>query len=99
MSTTLMKGTVRNGRVETDEPINLPDGTELLITVSKNGSSDVEEAWDNSPEAIAAWLTWCDSLQPMKITAEEQADTAAWLKRQDEHEAAKRDKDIEDLFP
>jgi hypothetical protein len=62
------------------------------------GTNDVEEGWDNSPEAIAAWVKWCDSLQPLKITAEEQADMDEWPKRQDEYEAAKGDKDLEGLF-
>ena len=99
MTATLMKGIVRNGRVETDKPLNLPDGTELLISVSKGCSSDVEEDWDNNPEAIADWLKWCDSLQPLKITPEEQADTDAWLKKINDFGSANRDKDIEGLFP
>lgn len=89
MISTLMKGIIRNGRVETDEPINLPDGTELLISVQNGKEGDTEEGWDNSPEAIADWLAWCDSLQPLKITAEEQADTDAWLKKINDYGSAK----------
>jgi hypothetical protein len=66
--------------------------------MSDEGSNDFKEGWDNSPEAITAWIQWCDSLQPMAITAKEQADTDAWLKRQDDYEAAKRNKDIEAAF-
>ena len=99
MNTTLMKGTVRNGRVETDEPIKLPDGTQLLISVQNGQSEDVEEGWDNSPEGVATWIRWCDSLQPLEVSAEEQADTDEWVRKSDEYDAAKRDKDIEDLFP
>jgi len=98
MSTTLMKGTVRCGRVETDRPIDLPDGTEVSISVPRNGMTEVEEGSDNRPEAIAAWINWRDSLQPLKITPEEQTDTAAWQKKTDEYEAGKRDTDIEELF-
>jgi hypothetical protein len=71
---------VRNGRVETDEPIDLPDGTELRITLaydSKNGEGD----WDNLPEEIERWLEWYDSLQPLRMTPEEEAESEAWLKR------------------
>jgi hypothetical protein len=95
-----MNGVVRNGRIETERPIDLPEGTELLISV-RNGKSaaDVEEGWDTSPEAIAAWIQWCDSLQPLKITAEEEADTDAWIRKTGEYEAAKGDDDIEGLFP
>ena len=32
---TILKAVVRDGRIETDEPIALPDGTELHITASR----------------------------------------------------------------
>ena len=55
----------RNGRIETDEPLNLPEGTRLLIPIP-NGESDDGDDWDNSPEGIAAWLKWHDSFIPGK---------------------------------
>jgi hypothetical protein len=61
---------VRNGRVETDEPIDLPDGTRLVVRPADD--DDVEDGWDNSPEGIAAWLKWYDSLEPLIFTPEEQ---------------------------
>jgi hypothetical protein len=88
-----IKAKVRNGRIETDEPLNLPDGTELLI-LRPNGTHDSpEEDWDNTPAGIAAWLKWYDSLQPLIFTAEErqalESDQEArreWeLSRFDEH--------------
>ena len=97
MNSTLLKGVIRNGRVETDQPINLPDGTELLISVQNGKSDDAEDGWDVSPEGIADWLNWCDSLQPLKIPAEEKADTEAWLKKINDYGSAKMDKRIEDL--
>lgn len=66
-----IKALVRNGRIETDEPLNLPDGTELLILRSMDGTSDKDDGWDNTPEGIAAWLKWYDSLQPLMFTVEE----------------------------
>ena len=92
-----MTGVVRNGRVEIDEPIDLPDGTELLISV-KNGKPGDDADPENSPKAIDDWLKWCDSLQPLKITPEEQADTDACLKRINDYDIANTDKGIKDLF-
>ena len=66
-----LKATVRNGRLETDQPIDLPDGTELRIPIPDSTGDD--DGWDNTPEAIAAWLTWYDSLQPLIFTEEERA--------------------------
>ena len=33
-----------------------------------------EEEWSNTPEAIADWLKWYDSLEPLVMTPEEQAE-------------------------
>jgi hypothetical protein len=77
-----IKATVRCGRLEVDEPINLPDGTELNISLPEDGE-DAEAGWDTSPEGIAAWLKWYDSLEPLIRTAAEEAETEAWMKRCD----------------
>src|SRR2546426_6808215 len=37
MSSILRKGVIRAGRVEVDEPINLPDGSEVTIIGHANG--------------------------------------------------------------
>ncbi len=58
-----IKAVVRNGRIETDGPLGLPDGTELLI-ICPNGI-DEDNALDDSPEGIKAWLQWHDSLEPL----------------------------------
>jgi hypothetical protein len=69
-----IKAVVRNGRIETGEPLDLPDGTELLIPIPDR-AGDEEPGWDNSPEGIAAWLAWSESLEPLIFTEEEKA---AW---------------------
>jgi hypothetical protein len=71
-----IRAIVRDGRIETDVPLELPDGTELLIAVPVPGADD-EHDWDNSPEGIAAWLAWADSLEPLVFTEEERAAWAA----------------------
>ena len=69
-----IKAVVRNGRIETDEPLDLPDGTELVIPLPAS-SVDEKDIWDDSPEGIAAWLTWADSLEPLIFNDSERA---AW---------------------
>jgi hypothetical protein len=69
-----IRAIVRNGRIETDSPLELPDGTELLIPVPELRADD-EGDRDNSPEGIAAWLAWADSLEPLVFT---DAERAAW---------------------
>lgn len=70
---TTIKAVVRNGRIETEEPIDLPEGTELTIPVPVPAGE--EDGWDNSPEGIAKWLAWADSLEPLVFTDDERA---AW---------------------
>lgn len=73
-----IKAIVRGGQLELEKPVELPDGTELLIPLPNGApseSGDEEAGWDNSPEGIAKWLAWYDSLQPLLFTEEE---GAAW---------------------
>ena len=69
-----IRAVVRNGRIETEEPLGLPEGTELMIPLP-DGSPEDEDGWHNSPEGIAAWLKWCESLEPLIFTDDERA---AW---------------------
>ena len=59
-----IKAVVRNGRIETEGPLDLPEGTELLIPIPDR-SGDDEPGWDDSPDGVAAWLDWADSLEPL----------------------------------
>jgi hypothetical protein len=93
-----IKATVRGGRLEVEEPIDLPDGTELLIPLPNGPGQTDDDNWDNSPEGIADWLRWYESLEPLIITPEEEADTEAWLKKMDQEGLAKMDSRTEDLF-
>ena len=69
---TAIRAKVHNGRIEPIDPLNLPEGTELLVT--KRGETDAsEQMWDDSPEAIEAWIGMYDSLEPLVFTAEERA--------------------------
>jgi hypothetical protein len=86
-----IKAIIRNGRIETDEPINLPEGTELLIPLPNGDAEREEEAWDDSPEGIEAWLRWCDSLEPLIFTEQELAALEADRRARKEWEKARFD--------
>ncbi len=58
-----------------------------------------DDAWLNTPEAIADWLKWFDSLEPLVLTPTEEADTLAWLKKLDEYSISKIEKRVEHIFP
>ncbi len=79
-----IKATVRGGRLEVDEPINLPDGTELNITLP-------DEAAEDGPmpaEEIARVLAAMDQTIPFEMTPGEEAEIEAQRQKQKEWEKA-----------
>jgi hypothetical protein len=105
---TAIKAIVKGGRLELDVPADWPEGTEVEIhpvgQAGKNADRPTtpeeevgEEGWSNTPEAIPDWLRWYDSLEPLTLTPEEEADAEAWLRKAGDYATAKMDKDVEDL--
>ena len=101
---TTIKAIVRDGKIELDEPIDLPDGTELFIPLQ--GSAKTlgirDEAWIDTPEAAEAWIRWYDSLEPLEFTPEERRKLEAIRRQDKEWELAQwenRSQRTEGLFP
>lgn len=98
-----IKGTWKNGQIIPDQQVDWPDGCRVLIEpVPREVTLGIrEEDWPNTPEAIADWIKWYDSLEPLEMTPEELADWQAARKAQKEFEKAKfeeRARRIEELF-
>ena len=93
--------TWKNGQIQPDEAGDWPDGCRLRVEpLDQQESVGVREAdWSNTPQAIADWLKWYDSLEPLEFTAEEEAELAAWRGRVKEYTIAKMDKNVERMFP
>jgi hypothetical protein len=84
-----IKGTVQNGHIVLDNPTDLPEGSRVLVEPITEEMFGVREAdWEDTPEAIAAWLQWYDSLEPLQMTPEEQAEWQAARQAQKEREKA-----------
>lgn len=96
MSSITMKGTIRNGRVEVAEPINLPDGSEVTITADSAGLSDNDRAM--TPTEIAATLAAMQKVEPFDMTDEERAAADAWEKKVNDYGIANMDRGIEEVF-
>ena len=64
-----IKAIVRDGQLEVAEPIQLPNETQVTITVQ----ADVDDDRIESPEEIEDWLRWHSSLEPFGFTSEERA--------------------------
>ena len=75
MSVILTKGFIQQGQVIVPKPIDLPDGSEVVVSNPTASEDELEDDWDNTPEGIAEWLKWYDSLQPLTFTDDERA---AW---------------------
>ncbi len=97
----MIHATWQNGRVVLDEPVDWPEGARLVIAPEQDQDAAVRLAVEQeikTPEAIAAWLKWYDSLEPLIFTPEEEADLAAWRKKVKEYSIARMDQDTQGLF-
>jgi hypothetical protein len=77
VSVILRKGVIQHGQVVVDEPINLPDGSEVTITGCPHGKFVGAEDNDRppTPEEIAASLAAMEKIEPFSWT---DAERAAW---------------------
>ena len=72
---TVIKTTVKNGKIELQVPSDWPDGVEVRIEpISRAELIGMrEENWPTTPEQMARHLDLMDRIEPMDITAEEEA--------------------------
>jgi hypothetical protein len=82
----VITGTVKNGLIVLDEPADLRDGSRVVVqpveTVESFGLS--ESDWRDTPEAIADWIDWYDSLEPIELSAADDQALEAFRARQQE---------------
>src|SRR5437899_7984732 len=96
-----IRATWKNGQIVLDGPVEWPEGSRLLIEPDQSQDEPIgmrEEDWSDSPEAIADWLKWYDSLEPQVITPEEEADLAEWRQKVKEYTIANMHKGVEGVF-
>lgn len=90
----LLKGVIRNGRVEVDEPIELPDGTGVLLTPETPGN-------DNGPvlpSEIASVLAAMRLLQPLDIPQTIADDLDDWERKLNQRGIDRSESGIEGVF-
>jgi hypothetical protein len=71
-----IKATWTNGQIVPAEPVDWPEGSELLVEpVSAGEKIGVDESgWEDSAEAIADWAAWLPSIEPLEYTEQELAE-------------------------
>ncbi len=94
-----LKGTVKNGHIVLDAPADWPEGFRVLVEPLGEAEAygSREEDWQDTPEAIAAWLAWYDSLEPLEMTPAEEAEWPAARQAQKEFEKARFNEHAEKL--
>jgi hypothetical protein len=88
--TASLKGIVRGGRVEFELPVSLADGTHVVVSA--------EETDVMTPEEIARTLAAMETLQPMNIPPNVEAELDAWERQLNQCGIDNMDKGIEDVF-
>ena len=101
-----IRGTYRNGQVHLDgpPPADWKDGTEVWLEPVDSASEDDDPdgLLGTDPESIARWLAWYESLEPLRMSDEEEADFRRVLQEQKDWELANweaRSRKIRGLFP
>ena len=85
-----IKATWRDGQIIPLEPVDWPNGTDVLVEpcVPSESVGIRDEDWSTTPEAIEVWLRWYDSLEPLLFTPEEEVALAADRQARKEYEKA-----------
>ena len=85
-----IKATWTNGQVILEDHPNWPEGRQLVVLElpQPEPTGIPDEDRSNTPEAVADWLKWYDTLEPLVFSPDEEADTEAWLKRVNDYSTA-----------
>ena len=73
-----------NGRILPSEPVDWPEGIELLVEPlappgEKIGLS--EDEWADDPDSIAAWIAAVDRIEPLVWAEGEEAELERWREK------------------
>ncbi len=63
-----IRATWVNGQIVPAEPVDWPEGIELLVEPVPAGGARIgltEEEWRDDPEAIAAWIAAVEKIEPL----------------------------------
>jgi len=96
----VVRATWRNGQIVPDGPVDWPEGSRLVVEreLAETGATvGCDEDWSDAPDSVVEWLAWYDSLEPLEITPEEEADLAEWRRKVKEYCIANMHKGIEGL--
>lgn len=81
-----IKAIIHNGRLTIDEPVDLPEGTEVEVMVYSHPANFTlrgmtEEEQGDTPEAIERWIAMVESIPAISMS---DRDWEAWQQRRKE---------------
>ena len=68
-----VKATWTNGRILPGEPVDWPEGSELVVEPVGEKVGLDEAEWRDDPAALADWDAWLRTVEPRVLTADERA--------------------------
>jgi hypothetical protein len=89
---TIVKTTIRDGRIEIPAPADFPDGTEVLVTI---GNCETDEAGPLRQAEIVRILAAMRQLEPLELSETEAADLDEWERQLNQHGLDHRDSNEE----
>jgi hypothetical protein len=92
---TVMKTTIRNGRIDVPAPNGFPDGTEVVLTIG----TEIPEEGPLSSDEIARLLAAMRQLESLEIPEDVAADLDAWERKLNQYGIDNTDKGLEEVFP
>lgn len=90
---TTITTTVRDRRIDVPAPGEIPDGTEVILTISER-----DESAPMTQDEIARTLAAMQRLQPWNIADDVTADLDDWENRLNQHGIDHRDQGMENVF-
>ena len=92
---TTVRTVIQDRRIEVPAPEDLPDGTEVVLTI---GTDIADDEGPMSPDEIARVLAAMGQMRPLEIPDDVAADLDAWERKLNQHGIDHADKGIEDAF-
>jgi hypothetical protein len=91
----VIKAKIQNRRIDVPAPNDLPDGTEVVLTIGTSVPDDELMA----PDEIACVLAAMQQLEPLEIPADTAVDLDAWERQLNQHGIDNTEKGLEEVFP
>ena len=70
-------GTYWKGRIDLDSPVDWPEGARVTVIPAAGGMGLSESDWPDSPETRATLVARIDAIEPLELTAADEAEIAS----------------------